>query len=615
MTWYSTGNVTLTQGSNVITATGSSFLANVRVGDMFLGPVMDVYEISGVQADGQLQIAKEYAGESYTGTDWSICPTSAQLKVLAKQVADLVAIYQDIPAAAQDADAAKQQAQVYRNEAVAARDAALGAQGAAEVWRNEAVNAASAAATSESNATASRADAQAAAASAAGSATAASGSASTATTKASDASASATAAATSATNAGTKATEAAASAADALASKNAAAGSEASVAANASTATTKASEAAASASTASTKAGEASASASTASTKASEAAASATAALGYRDDAQAIKDSMTASAVTSVAGRTGAVVLAKTDVGLGNVDNLSRASILASPAITGTPTGITKTHVGLGNVDNTSDAGKPISTAAQSALDAKAPLASPTFTGTPIAPTPATGTNTTQVATAALVKATGDLKVAKAGDTMTGTLTGTGYISSNPGSGGLRFTTYAMAGALQYNVVWEANTGYPTSMYALHNPGVSASVNIRLNTIDTFVFYNNGGANKTGGGSWGDTSDARTKDDIADWGTGLDAVLALRVRQWRFKPETGRDTGITYRGLVAQEAEIAAPTLVRKQKGALGSLEFDDLRTVDPSDLPYILVNAVKTLAARLDSAEAEITALRPADA
>ena len=42
----------------------------------------------------------------------------------------------------------------------------------------------------------------------------------------------------------------------------------------------------------------------------------------------------------------------------------------------------TKAGVGLGNVDNTSDASKPVSTATQSALDLKAPLASPAFTGT-----------------------------------------------------------------------------------------------------------------------------------------------------------------------------------------------------------------------------------------
>jgi hypothetical protein len=62
---------------------------------------------------------------------------------------------------------------------------------------------------------------------------------------------------------------------------------------------------------------------------------------------------------------------------------LSAKAPLASPAFTGTPTGLTKAHVGLGSVDNTSDSAKPVSTAQQTALDAKAPLASPAFTGTP----------------------------------------------------------------------------------------------------------------------------------------------------------------------------------------------------------------------------------------
>jgi hypothetical protein len=76
-----------------------------------------------------------------------------------------------------------------------------------------------------------------------------------------------------------------------------------------------------------------------------------------------------------------------------------------SPTFTGTVAGITKSMVGLSNVDNTSDANKPISTATQTALDAKlasatasttyetitnvalkAPIANPTFTGTVVLP-------------------------------------------------------------------------------------------------------------------------------------------------------------------------------------------------------------------------------------
>lgn len=65
---------------------------------------------------------------------------------------------------------------------------------------------------------------------------------------------------------------------------------------------------------------------------------------------------------------------------------------------------LTKSNIGLSNVDNTSDASKPVSTATQTALDLKANLASPTLSGTPLAPTAASTTNNTQIATTAFVK-------------------------------------------------------------------------------------------------------------------------------------------------------------------------------------------------------------------
>jgi len=59
--------------------------------------------------------------------------------------------------------------------------------------------------------------------------------------------------------------------------------------------------------------------------------------------------------------------------------------------------------VGLANVDNTSDVNKPVSTLTQTALDLKAPLASPALIGTPTAPTATSGDNSTQIATTAFV--------------------------------------------------------------------------------------------------------------------------------------------------------------------------------------------------------------------
>jgi hypothetical protein len=84
-------------------------------------------------------------------------------------------------------------------------------------------------------------------------------------------------------------------------------------------------------------------------------------------------------------------------VGLGNVSNTSDANKpistaqqtaldlkanLASPTFTGTVSGITASMVGLGGVNNTSDSAKPVSTLQQAALDLKSNLASPTFSGT-----------------------------------------------------------------------------------------------------------------------------------------------------------------------------------------------------------------------------------------
>jgi hypothetical protein len=119
-------------------------------------------------------------------------------------------------------------------------------------------------------------------------------------------------------------------------------------------------------------------------------------------NAKASSSSLTShtSATTSVHGIADTSALALTaTVNSG----LALKANLDSPTFTGTVSGITNAMVGLGNVNNTSDTAKPISTATQTALDLKAPLASPALTGVPTAPTASDGTATTQVATTEFV--------------------------------------------------------------------------------------------------------------------------------------------------------------------------------------------------------------------
>jgi len=106
-----------------------------------------------------------------------------------------------------------------------------------------------------------------------------------------------------------------------------------------------------------------------------------------------------------------------------SVHGIADTSLLATTANVATAkseaiAAVTVTSLSLENVNNTSDANKPVSTATQTALDLKAPLASPALTGVPTAPTAAAATNTTQIATTEFVRAEVAALVNSAGATL-----------------------------------------------------------------------------------------------------------------------------------------------------------------------------------------------------
>ncbi|WP_446653111.1 tail fiber domain-containing protein [Blastomonas sp.] len=89
MAWYRTGTVTVTNGSGTITGSGTAFIANVFIGEAFLGPDGRAYEITNVASDTSLTISPNYQGSTAGGQGYAILPARGR-------IADLIAETQSL---------------------------------------------------------------------------------------------------------------------------------------------------------------------------------------------------------------------------------------------------------------------------------------------------------------------------------------------------------------------------------------------------------------------------------------------------------------------------------------------------------------------------------------
>ena len=113
--------------------------------------------------------------------------------------------------------------------------------------------------------------------------------------------------------------------------------------------------------------------------------------------------------------------------------------------------------------------------------------------------------------------------------------------------------------------------------------------------------------------TWSTTSDIRIKKNIVDNDIGLKEILQLKVKNFEYRlPEEIEDEKIASRavaspgtkvGVIAQEVEDILPDIVETH-------EATGVKSVDPDNLTWYLVNAVKELSAentalkqRLDAA------------
>lgn len=79
-TWYTTGTVSVSNGSTTVTGSGTSWVANTKPGEAFRGPDDRLYEIEAVVSDTSLTLADDYLGSNQSGQAYAILPVRGVLK-------------------------------------------------------------------------------------------------------------------------------------------------------------------------------------------------------------------------------------------------------------------------------------------------------------------------------------------------------------------------------------------------------------------------------------------------------------------------------------------------------------------------------------------------------
>jgi hypothetical protein len=108
-----------------------------------------------------------------------------------------------------------------------------------------------------------------------------------------------------------------------------------------------------------------------------------------------------------------------------------------------------------------------------------------------------------------------------------------------------------------------------------------------------------------GSASWLVPSDARLKEDVRDLDAGLAELRQVRPVRFRYNGRAGTPAGQEGVGVLGQEIEKVLPEMIRRvPAGAEGECDGGGLRIYDGSALTFVLVNAVKELAGKVEQLE-----------
>lgn len=91
-TWYRQSTVSVTNGSAIVTGTGTLFVSQVQVGDMFTVDSSRFYEVQSIDSDLQLTLTENYAGTTDPASVYAIVRLFANSlnAVLANKISELM---------------------------------------------------------------------------------------------------------------------------------------------------------------------------------------------------------------------------------------------------------------------------------------------------------------------------------------------------------------------------------------------------------------------------------------------------------------------------------------------------------------------------------------------
>ena len=159
---------------------------------------------------------------------------------------------------------------------------------------------------------------------------------------------------------------------------------------------------------------------------------------------------------------------------------------------------------------------------------------------------------------------------------------------------------FLTAGSASGNTPFWDGTDWITNSSNLYNAG--SNIGIGTTTPNHQLELSTDDAAKPGTNTWTVVSDQRLKENINAYEGGLSEVLKINPVTFHYNVKSGFDTNPEYVGVLAQELQKVAPSMVNNF-----TKEGEQYLAINNGEMTYMLINAVKDLNTQVSENNIEI--------